>query len=78
MPKYEQHRAGDGGGEWSKWVSPRRSGYRLMCCDCGLVHLFQFALIPWGRGKKIIFRCRRHKRATSAARRAKQKFVKSK
>ncbi len=38
-----------------EWVHPVRRGYLMKCCDCGLVHRFNFLLIPWGRGKKIVF-----------------------
>ena len=24
------------------WVQPIPNGYRLRCCDCGLVHVFNF------------------------------------
>jgi len=27
------------GGEW---IQPLRKGYKLCCCDCGLVHKFDF------------------------------------
>ena len=53
-----------------QWVAPKRKGYRLMCCDCSLVHIFDFKLVPHASGKRIIFRARRHLRATEAARAA--------
>ncbi len=28
-----------------QWVQPRRRGYLMMCCDCGLVHRFNFRLV---------------------------------
>ena len=40
----------------------------MSCCDCGLVHELDFALIPWGRGKKIILRARRHEKDTAFVR----------
>lgn len=27
-----------------EWVQPTRKGYRMQCCDCGLVHLVDFRL----------------------------------
>lgn len=42
---------------WTDWIFPRRGGYRMMCCDCGLVHELQFRL----RGRHIEFRARLHK-----------------
>ena len=44
-----------------EWVQPRRENYYMKCCDCGLVHVLDFALIKHGRGKKIIFKARRIK-----------------
>lgn len=58
---------------WSKWIRPVRKGYRLACCDCGLIHEIDFALINWPPGKKIIFRARRDNRATAAHRRGRGK-----
>jgi hypothetical protein len=54
-----------------EWVMPRRKGYRLMCCDCGLVHVLDFALTKHGAGKAIQFKASRDNRATAAARRKK-------
>jgi ribosomal protein L44E len=46
--------------EAGEWIKPRRSDYRLRCCDCGLVHVMQFRI----RGKKLEFRAiRRYARA---------------
>lgn len=30
---------------WSDWVHPL-PGYRMKCCDCGLVHNMEFAIVP--------------------------------
>ena len=39
-----------------EWVQPRRRGYWMKCCDCGLVHRMNFRLVPYGQGKfKIQF-----------------------
>ncbi len=54
-----------------EWVRPVMRGYRMMCCDCGLVHVLDFKVVRWGRGHKVLFRARRHERATAAARRRK-------
>lgn len=37
-------------------VHPQRKGYRMKCCDCGLVHRMDFKLIKRGSGRAIIFR----------------------
>ena len=55
-----------------EWVRPIRKGYRLRCCDCGLVHTMDFRLTPFGRGHKIWFRVFRHNRATAASRRTRK------
>lgn len=47
-----------------EWVRPRMKGWRLMCCDCGLVHEIEFRVDS--RGVKL--RGRRNARATAAAR----------
>lgn len=38
-----------------EWISPRRAGYYMKCCDCGLVHRMHFRLVrnPRGSGRKI-------------------------
>lgn len=49
----------------NEWVQPVRRGYRMMCCDCGLVHELDFRVMK----RRIQFRVRRNNRATAAARR---------
>ena len=57
---------------WTEWVSPIMKNYHLKCCDCGLVHEFQFKVVFLSQHEKkswktiiddksfeIIFRCRR-------------------
>lgn len=53
--------------EQGVWVQPVRRGYKLACCDCGLVHRMQFRV---HRGR-IQFKAWRDNRATAAMRRAK-------
>lgn len=55
--------------EDGKWYAPIRKGYKLMCCDCGLVHRFDFRTVPLGGGREIQLRVYRDKRATAASRR---------
>ena len=54
------------------WVKPCRKAYRMMCCDCGLVHEMDFRIVDSRNGKKrqVQFRVRRNERATAASRRA--------
>lgn len=67
---YEEEEAG-------KWIYPRRKGYRVKCCDCGLVHVFDFRLVE---GKYIEFRAFRDNRATGQIRRhmERKKVIKTK
>lgn len=45
-----------------QWVQPVRNGYRMKCCDCGLVHVLNFRLVKCGNGKhKIQFQAFRAK-----------------
>ena len=47
---------------WSDWQQPRRKGYRMGCCDCGLVHLMDFRVIKRKDGHCYIqFRAKRAK-----------------
>lgn len=55
--------------EAGQWVQPTRHGYKLACCDCGLVHTLNFRLMRWGRGRKIQFQAFRNERSTAAMRR---------
>lgn len=48
-----------------EWVEPVYRGYRVMCCDCGLVHTIDFRI----RKGAIQFRARRNNRATAQLRR---------
>lgn len=71
VTRYIQEVAGADG--WSRWVQPVRKGYKMACCDCGLVHTMDFRTVSDARGKFIQFRVRRNSRATGAMRAAKTK-----
>lgn len=58
---FEQVKAG-------QWVQPIRKGYKMACCDCGLVHVLDFRLYGGSR-KHIQFRAFRDERGTAQARR---------
>ena len=47
-----------------EWMQPKR-GYKMACCDCGLVHRVEFRVVK-GR---VQFRAWRDNRATAARRR---------
>ncbi len=54
---YEEPKAG-------QWVQPVYKGYKMACCDCGLVHVLDFRVYK-GR---VQFRAFRHARATAGMR----------
>ncbi len=58
MAAYEKPEAGE-------WVQPVRRGYKLACCDCGLVHRMDFRVF---RGRPQ-FRAFRANRSTALMRR---------
>jgi len=82
MPRMYEPLAGKNG--WTDWQKPVMRGYRLGCCDCGLVHDFDFRVV-WIRkrhrdaGKEVDvlpsryyqveFRVRRNQRSTGQIRR---------
>lgn len=53
----------------NEWIQPIRKGYKMMCCDCGLVHDVDFKLVKHGRGHKILYRATRNNRATGQGKR---------
>jgi hypothetical protein len=82
MPRHRRHTAGPDG--WSEWVAPDMAGYRMSCCDCGLVHEMEFSALrvtgtaadgSWTADNlpadeyRVKFRVRRHNRATAQVRR---------
>jgi len=66
MTKYtDESRFMDAEG-WSRWVQPVENGYKMSCCDCGLVHTMDFRVDDEGRAQ---FRVRRNNRSTAQVRR---------
>jgi hypothetical protein len=72
---------------WSREVAPAMEGYKLACCDCGLVHDMDFKVVkvtqhnPDGSWEseeldsaeyRVIFKARRNKRSTAQVRRHKK------
>lgn len=50
----------------NEWIWPKMGGYLLKCCDCGLVHEMDFAVVDPEtdavlNGPVVIFRARRVK-----------------
>lgn len=58
MSSYEKPKA-------NEWVQPINKGYKMACCDCGLVHDLDFRVYR-GRAQ---FRVRRNNRSTAMIRR---------
>ena len=63
------------------WTQPRMRGYKMRCCDCGLVHRMEFRVLrlvkrehggfkigKLARGHYIQLRASRDNRATAAIR----------
>lgn len=79
MPKIEEGEDG-----WSDWIQPVMTGYKMGCCDCGLVHNMEFVAVrasaknPDGTFEyeeldttefRVTFRAQRNKRSTAQLRR---------
>lgn len=47
-----------------EWIQPVPRGYKLACCDCGLVHRMDFRISK----RRVQFRVFLHKRATAQMR----------
>lgn len=45
-----------------QWTRPIMRGYRLKCCDCGLVHKIDFRVRHQGKRHHVEFRPRRVKK----------------
>ena len=48
-----------------EWIQPVKKGYKLRCCDCGLVHKMDFRI----KKRRVQFRAFRDNRATGQIRR---------
>ena len=68
--KHVRHTVDEEG--WTEWVRPfghglkEQKGYKMSCCDCGLVHEMEFET---DEDNFVIFRARRHERSTGQVRR---------
>jgi len=63
-----------------EWIEPAKEGFVDQCCDCGLVHVIDFAVIDKRTRKEVPyvqvqFKLRVDRRKTAASRR-KLKFTK--
>ena len=59
--KYDQPEEGE-------WIFPVMEGYKMSCCDCGLVHKIDFRICE-DEPKRIEFRVFRDNRSTGQVRR---------
>jgi hypothetical protein len=50
-------------------IRQRMEGWKMACCDCGLVHLFKFKVVREGKRNAVEFVAHRDNRATAAVRR---------
>ncbi len=55
--------------EAGQWIQPQSKGYKMSCCDCGLVHTVDFRIYKG----KIQLRAWRNERSTGQIRRFKFK-----
>lgn len=75
------------GNGWSRWVPPQMKGYRMGCCDCGLVHDVDFQVVKvkkylpdgtWEYAElvdqtkyRVLFRAKRNNHSTGRLRKRK-------
>lgn len=69
MTRFRRETENDDG--WSDWIHPL-PGYKMACCDCGLVHNMEFRIDALGQ---INFRASRNARSTAATRRHMKKGI---
>ncbi len=61
--RYDAYEVRDDG--WTDWIEPVTEGFKLSCCDCGLVHDMNFRIDEG----QIQFALRINKRSTGQKRR---------
>lgn len=55
--------------EENVWIVPHMKGYKMACCDCGLVHKLVFRVVEHKGKWKVIFKAYRDNRSTAVMRR---------
>lgn len=50
-----------------EWIQPVKKGYKMACCDCGLVHTMDFRIV----NNRVQLRAFRNNRSTGQIRRKK-------
>ena len=86
MPKFKQEVAEENG--WTEDIFPIMRGYKMACCDCGLVHDIDIDVFEikkfnkdgtfrgrrrWGKRWRVALRVRRNNRSTGQIRRHRRK-----
>lgn len=66
MARFDRETENEDG--WSDWIHPL-PGYKMACCDCGLVHNMQFRVDDL---EQINFRAQRNERSSGQMRRHKK------
>lgn len=85
MARFKTEREEENG--WCRWVPPLMNGYRMACCDCGLVHDMEYRVVKvkrtrpdgtWEHGEpldpakyRVMFRAKRNNRSTGRLRKRK-------
>jgi hypothetical protein len=81
MAKFKQIEALEDG--WSEWELPVMKGYKMACCDCGLVHNIDFKVVKTQKlldgsceteeieddSLRVLIRAKRNNRSTGQLRR---------
>lgn len=77
----------EGNNGWCRWVPVKMRGYKMACCDCGLVHDMQFKAVRVTKTNKdesweykdlpigqyrVMLRAKRNPRSTGQLRRNKK------
>ena len=42
----------------NEWIAPVMKGWRCKCCNCGLVHVFDFRIAGKGRWQHVQFKAK--------------------
>lgn len=53
----------------SEWIRPKMKGWKMGCCDCGLIHTIDFKIEKKGRRNVVLMRIKRDEEATEFSRR---------
>ena len=71
VARYTRHKELEETG-WTEWIWPMMKGYKLKCCDCGLVHTIEFKVVKLDHGHEVMYRAKQNNRSTGQVRRHKK------